>query len=44
MVDRKLKPWLIEVNSMPSFNVDTPHDKITKKGLIRDTFNILNLT
>jgi len=26
MLDRKLKPWLLEVNHLPSFNHDTPTD------------------
>ena len=46
MFDKKLKPWLIEVNSSPSYNLDTPLDRTVKMKLIEDTFRILqaNLT
>jgi hypothetical protein len=43
LLDKKLKPWLLEVNHAPSFNDDTEVDKIVKTGLITDTFSILNL-
>ena len=34
MLDRKLKPWLIEVNHTPSFNADTGVDADIKNDLI----------
>ena len=43
MLDKKLKPWLLEVNESPSFNDDTEVDKTVKCGLIEDTFRILDL-
>ena len=43
MIDKKLKPWLIEVNESPSFNDDTDVDKAVKGGLISDTFRLLNI-
>jgi tubulin polyglutamylase TTLL6/13 len=43
MLDKKLKPWLIEVNESPSFNDDTDVDKAVKGGLISDTFRLLNI-
>ena len=43
MVDKKLKPWLLEVNETPSFNDDTEVDKLIKSGLIEDTMRMLNL-
>ena len=43
MLDKKLKPWLLEVNETPSFNDDTPTDKKVKAGLIADTFRLLNV-
>jgi tubulin polyglutamylase TTLL6/13 len=44
MLDRKLKPWLLEVNHLPSFNHDTPIDKQVKTDLIRDMFTILQMS
>ena len=43
MLDKKLKPWLLEVNESPSFNDDTDVDKMVKHGLIEDTFRLLDL-
>ena len=43
ILDHKLKPYLIEVNSSPSFGSDTPLDKKIKKDLIYDTVKMLNL-
>lgn len=43
MLDRKLKPWLLEVNQSASFNDDTEVDKLVKGGLIADTFRLLNI-
>ncbi|XP_071476068.1 LOW QUALITY PROTEIN: tubulin polyglutamylase ttll6-like [Diadema antillarum] len=44
MLDKKLKPWLIEVNHSPSFHTDAKLDKEVKEGLLFDTMNIVNLT
>ena len=44
MLDHKLKPWLIEVNHTPSFTTDTPFDRKVKKGVIRDTLKIMNIS
>ena len=44
MIDSKLKPWLIEVNSLPSFMCDSPLDEKVKSSLIKDTIHLLNLT
>lgn len=44
MLDRKLKPWLLEVNHLPSFNHDTPVDKQVKTDLIKDMFGILQMS
>jgi tubulin polyglutamylase TTLL6/13 len=43
MLDKKLKPWLLEVNETPSFNDDTEVDKRIKGGLIEDTFRLLDI-
>lgn len=43
LLDYKCRPWLLEVNSSPSFTTDTPLDRKIKKNLISDTFKLLNL-
>ena len=43
MLDKKLKPWVLEVNESPSFNGDTDIDKLVKNGLIEDTFRLLDI-
>lgn len=44
LLDRSLKPWLIEVNHAPSFATETQFDLQLKQKLILDTFKVLNLT
>ena len=43
-LDEKLKPWLIEVNSLPSFQTDSPLDKKIKFDMMFETIAMLNLT
>lgn len=43
LLDKKLKPWLIEVNHSPSFHTDAPLDKEVKEGLLYDTLNLIDL-
>ncbi|KAG8575352.1 hypothetical protein GDO81_009534 [Engystomops pustulosus] len=43
LVDRKLKPWLLEVNHSPSFTTDSRLDKEVKDALLQDTLNLINL-
>ena len=43
MLDKKLKPWLLEINESPSFNDDTEVDREVKGGLIEDTFRLLDI-
>jgi tubulin polyglutamylase TTLL6/13 len=43
-IDRKAKPWLVEVNHAPSFNTDTAIDRIVKTELLTDTFKLLDAT
>lgn len=43
-IDDKLKPWLIEVNSLASFATDSPIDKKVKYDLLYETIAMLNLT
>ena len=42
-LDTKAKPWLIEVNQSPSFMTDSPLDHKVKKGVLVDSFRMLNL-
>jgi hypothetical protein len=44
ILDKNLKPWLLEVNSAPSFATDSPLDYEIKRGLFVDMFGILGLT
>jgi hypothetical protein len=41
LIDADLKPWLIEVNHSPSFNIDSPLDRAIKEGLIVDTIKLV---
>jgi len=43
LLDRKLRPWLLEVNRSPSFGTDTKLDSEIKGGALCDTFNLLNI-
>eukprot|EP00826_Nyctotherus_ovalis_P008511 TRINITY_DN12208_c0_g1_i24.p1 TRINITY_DN12208_c0_g1~~TRINITY_DN12208_c0_g1_i24.p1 ORF type:complete len:607 (-),score=118.33 TRINITY_DN12208_c0_g1_i24:117-1937(-) len=43
LLDRKMRPWLLEVNHAPSFNADTPFDYKVKAGLLEDTFKLLHM-
>ena len=44
MLDHKLKPWMLEVNHMPSFRADTDIDYKIKHDLIKNTLQILQLS
>ena len=44
ILDSKGRPFLLEVNHAPSFNSDTQIDQQVKKGLLEDTFKLLNVT
>ncbi|KAM9637524.1 tubulin polyglutamylase TTLL13 [Morphnus guianensis] len=43
LVDRKLKPWLLEVNHSPSFTTDSPLDREVKDALLCDTISLINV-
>lgn len=43
MLDKKLNPWLIEVNHSPSFRASSPLDRQIKRGVVCDTLRLLNL-
>jgi tubulin polyglutamylase TTLL6/13 len=42
-LDDKIKPWLIEVNSLASFATDSPLDKRIKYDVVYETIAMLNL-
>ena len=44
ILDKNLKPYLLEVNHAPSFNTDTPLDFLIKKQLLFDTLKLLGMT
>jgi tubulin polyglutamylase TTLL6/13 len=44
MFDSNLKAFLIEVNQMPSFATESPLDHKIKKGVIKDSISLLNLS
>ncbi|XP_064311992.1 tubulin polyglutamylase TTLL13 isoform X1 [Phalacrocorax carbo] len=43
LLDRKLKPWLLEVNHSPSFTTDSRLDREVKDALLCDTINLINV-
>lgn len=40
MLDDKMKPWLLEVNSGPAMSLDCRIDHLVKPALIRDSINL----
>jgi hypothetical protein len=42
MIDEKLKPWLLEVNSSPAMAMDGVADRKVKPELLKDTFRMIN--
>ena len=43
ILDETLRPWLLEVNHSPSFNVDSPLDHRVKTGVLGDLLKALRL-
>ncbi|KAF6266193.1 tubulin-tyrosine ligase family-domain-containing protein [Scenedesmus sp. NREL 46B-D3] len=43
LLDVDLKPWLVEVNHSPSFNVDSPLDRSIKEALLVDAVRLLRI-
>ena len=41
IIDRALKPWLVEVNSSPALTSTTKSDRIMKNELISDVLDIV---
>ncbi|ETO68763.1 hypothetical protein F444_14488 [Phytophthora nicotianae P1976] len=44
LIDEQLKPWLLEVNHLPSFGCDSALDWSVKEPLISQTFDLLNIS
>ena len=42
MVDEKLRPWLLEVNSSPAMSMDGVADARVKPDLLKDTFGLID--
>jgi len=43
IIDKKLKPWLLEINHTPSFNTDSPFDLKIKYGVVKEAVEIMNI-
>lgn len=43
ILDNNLKPWLLEVNVLPSLASSAPLDKVIKTSLLSDIFNTIGL-
>lgn len=43
LLDKNLKPWLLEVNIFPSLRCSSPLDKITKTKLLCDTLTLIGI-
>ncbi|XP_056671402.1 tubulin polyglutamylase TTLL7 isoform X2 [Monodelphis domestica] len=43
LLDRKLKPWLLEINRAPSFGTDQKIDFDVKKGVLLNALKLLNI-
>ena len=41
LLDKSLRPWLLEVNHNPSFTCDTEFDRTLKGGVVRSTLKLL---
>jgi tubulin polyglutamylase TTLL4 len=43
LIDKKLKPWLLEVNVLPSLSSSSPFDKTVKTLLICDVLTLVGI-
>lgn len=43
IIDSNLKPWLLEVNVLPSLSSSSPMDKKIKTSLLSDIFNTIGV-
>lgn len=44
IIDNNFKPFILEVNHSPSFNLDTALDKFVKIPMISSCLDILNIS
>ncbi|XP_071844450.1 tubulin polyglutamylase ttll6-like isoform X5 [Apostichopus japonicus] len=44
MLDKKQRPWILEVNHSPSFHTDSKLDREVKEDLLYNTMCLINLT
>lgn len=44
ILDKKLKPWLLEINYTPSFTADTPLDKRIKEDCVKEALDLMNIS
>ena len=42
IIDNKMKPWLLEVNTPPALGIDEPTDELIKPALAKDILNTLD--
>eukprot|EP00826_Nyctotherus_ovalis_P028789 TRINITY_DN2269_c0_g9_i1.p2 TRINITY_DN2269_c0_g9~~TRINITY_DN2269_c0_g9_i1.p2 ORF type:complete len:123 (+),score=36.81 TRINITY_DN2269_c0_g9_i1:633-1001(+) len=43
LIDESLRPWLLEVNVLPSLSSSSPLDKKIKTTLLSDIFNLIGM-
>ena len=43
LIDKRLKPWLLEVNVLPSLSSSSPFDKKVKTMLICDVLTLVGI-
>jgi tubulin polyglutamylase TTLL4 len=43
LIDKNLKPWLLEVNVLPSLSSSSPFDKVIKTMLICDILSLIGI-
>lgn len=43
LIDKNLKPWLLEVNVLPSLSSSSPFDKMVKTLLICDVLTLVGI-
>jgi len=44
LIDDNMKPWLLEVNVLPSLECPTPLDRKIKVGLLKNIFHLIGIT